>query len=432
MANLRFQFDLETNAMLSTAMNDNPVIILGAGIGGLTLALSLHQAGIRCRVYEAVPELKPLGVGVNLLPHAVRELTELGLLPQLDAVGVRTKESIFFTEHGQLIFREPAGEHAGYDWPQFSIHRGDLQTVLLEETLKRLGAGSVVCNHRCTGVTQDANGVTVHFADAPAVHGAVAIGCDGIHSALRKQLYPNEGPPRYSGVNMWRGTTRWKPFLSGASMVRAGWLAVGKMVIYPIRNNIDAEGRQLVNWVAEIHAPQPAMRDWSRAGRLEDFLPAFADWHFDWLDVPTLIRASDTILEYPMVDQDPLPRWTHGRLTLLGDAAHPMVPRGSNGAGQAILDARFLAGALKDLGVGTAALEHYDRVRVKATTDVVLTNRSNPPDAILREVFERSGGERFGQIDDVVSQAELQAISEDYKRVAGYDPLALKARPSYL
>lgn len=410
----------------------NEVIILGAGVGGLTLALSLHQAGISCRVYEAVPELKPLGVGVNLLPHAVRELTELGLLPQLDAVGVRTKESIFFTEHGQLIFREAAGEHAGYDWPQFSIHRGDLQTVLYEETLRRLGSDSVVCDRRCTGVTQDAEGVTVHFANAPSVRGAIAVGCDGIHSALRKQLYPNEGAPRYSGVNMWRGTARWKPFLSGASMVRAGWLSVGKMVIYPIRNDIDAEGHQLVNWVAEIHAPQPAMRDWSRAGRLEDFMPAFADWHFDWLDVPALILASDTILEYPMVDQDPLPRWTHGRLTLLGDAAHPMVPRGSNGAGQAIIDARFLAGALKDLGVGTAALEDYDRVRVKATTDVVLTNRSNPPDAILREVFERSGGQRFGQIEDIVTTAELQAISDNYKRVAGYDTVALKARASYL
>ena len=281
-------------------------------------------------------------------------------------------------------------------------------------------------------MTQDADGVTVHFADAPSVRGAIAVGCDGIHSALRKQLYPNEGAPRYSGINMWRGTARWKPFLSGGSMVRAGWLSVGKMVIYPIRNDIDAEGHQLVNWVAEIHAPQPSMRDWSRAGRLEDFLPAFADWHFDWLDVPALILASDTILEYPMVDQDPLPRWTHGRLTLLGDAAHPMVPRGSNGAGQAIIDARFLAGALKDQGVGTAALEDYDRVRVKATTEVVLTNRSNPPDAILREVFERSGGKRFEKIEDVVPTAALQAISDNYKRVAGYDPVALKARPSYL
>jgi len=413
------------------------VIVLGAGIGGLTLALSLHQAGVACRVYEAVPELKPLGVGINLLPHAVRELAELGLLDALDAVAVRTREAVFFNAHGQLVFREAAGVEAGYDWPQYSIHRGDLQSVLLAETLARLGPDSVVCGHRCTQVVQDGDGVTARFAapdgtPLPEVRAAVAVGCDGIHSVLRRQLYPDEGAPRYSGVNMWRGVTRWKPFLSGASMVRAGWLSQGKMVIYPIRDAIDNEGRQLVNWVAEIEAPQPAVRDWSRAGRLEDFLPAFADWHFDWLDVPALIRASESILEYPMVDQDPLPRWTHGRLTLLGDAAHPMVPRGSNGAGQAILDARCLAGAMKNAGAGPQALEDYDRERVKATTEVVLTNRSNPPDAILREVFERSGGRRFDRIEEVVSTTELQAISDHYKRVAGYDPARLRARASYV
>lgn len=413
------------------------VIVLGAGIGGLTLALSLHQAGIGCRVYEAVPELKPLGVGINLLPHAARELSELGLLPALDAVGVRTREAVFFNSHGQLVFREAAGTAAGYDWPQYSIHRGDLHAVLLNAVRERLGPDSVVCGHRCAGVDQDEHGVTARFAAPdgtalPEVRASLAVGCDGIHSVLRKQLYPNEGAPRYSGVNMWRGTAKHKPFLSGASMVRAGWLDEGKMVIYPIRNNIDAEGNQLVNWVAEIYAPQPALQDWSRAGRLDDFLPAFEDWHFDWLDVPALIRSSDAILEYPMVDQDPLPKWTHGRLTLLGDAAHPMVPRGSNGAGQAIIDARFLAGALRRLGIGTEALEDYDRVRVKATTEVVLTNRSNPPDTILREVFQRSGGKRFERLEDIVSTAELQAISDNYKRVAGYDPAALKARPSYL
>ncbi|VTU19317.1 3-hydroxybenzoate 6-hydroxylase 1 [Variovorax sp. PBS-H4] len=411
--------------------------MLGAGIGGLTLALSLHQAGIACRIYEAVPELKPLGVGINLLPHAARELGELGLLPALDAVGVRTQEAVFFNSHGQLVFREPAGTAAGYDWPQYSIHRGDLHTVLLNAVRERLGAASVVCGHRCAGVEQDEHGVTARFtapdgAALPPVRAALAVACDGIHSVLRKQLYPNEGAPRYSGVNMWRGTAKHKPFLSGASMVRAGWLDQGKMVIYPIRNDIDAEGNQLVNWVAEIHAPQPALQDWSRAGRLEDFMPAFEDWHFDWLDVPALIRSSDSILEYPMVDQDPLPRWTHGRVTLLGDAAHPMVPRGSNGAGQAIIDARYLAGALKRLGVGTEALEDYDRIRVRATTHVVLTNRSNPPDTILREVFQRSGGKRFERLEDFVSTAELQAISDHYKQITGYDPAALKARPSYL
>lgn len=413
------------------------VIVLGAGIGGLTLALSLHQAGIACRVYEAVPELKPLGVGINLLPHAVRELSELGLAAALDAVGVQTRESVFFNSHGQLVFREAAGIAAGYEWPQYSIHRGDLHSILLAATLERIGADAVVCGHRCVGVEQDDAGVTARFTTSQgtataSVPGAVAIGCDGIHSVLRKQFYPNEGAPRYSGVNMWRGTATHKPFLSGASMVRAGWLDLGKMVIYPIRNNVDGEGNQLINWVAEIHAPKPALQDWSRPGRLEDFLPAFEDWHFDWLDVPALIQSSDAILEYPMVDQDPLPKWTHGRLTLLGDAAHPMVPRGSNGAGQAIIDARCLAGAMRRLGVGHPALEEYDSVRVKTTTDVVLTNRSNPPDAILREVFERSGGRRFERLDDIVSQQELQAISDNYKRTAGYEPAALKARPSYL
>jgi 2-polyprenyl-6-methoxyphenol hydroxylase-like FAD-dependent oxidoreductase len=412
------------------------VLVLGAGIAGLTLALSLHQAGIPCRVYEAVPELRPLGVGINLLPHAVRELTELGLLPALDAVGVRTQEAVFFTEHGQLVFSEPAGLAAGYDWPQFSIHRGDLQGVLLAAVRERLGADSVICDHRCVVVEQDGQGVTARFVSAAGtnteVRGALAVACDGVHSIVRKAFYPNEGAPRYSGVNMWRGTTRWKPFLSGASMVRAGWLTVGKMVIYPIRNDIDAEGRQLINWVAEIESANPAIRDWSRPGRLEDFLPAFENWRFDWLDVPALIRAADSILEYPMVDQDPLPRWTHGRLTLLGDAAHPMVPRGSNGAGQAILDARCLAGLLKQLGVSEAALRAYDQERVPATTNVVLTNRSNPPDAILREVFELSGGRRFERIEDVVPRARLQAISDNYKRVAGYDPADLKARPSFV
>ena len=226
-------------------MKEVDVAIVGAGIGGLCLALSLHQAGIGCRIYEAVPVLKPLGVGINLLPHAVRELDELGLLRPLDAVAVRTSESIFFTRHGQLIYREPAGLEAGYDWPQFSIHRGDLQSLLLAETLARLGPDGVVCGHACTGASQDDRGVRAHFTAPdgtalPDVQAAAVVACDGIHSMLRKQLYPREGPPRYSGVNMWRGVTRWQPVLSGSSMIRAGWLSVGKMVIYPIRDSISA------------------------------------------------------------------------------------------------------------------------------------------------------------------------------------------------
>ncbi len=406
------------------------VIIVGAGVGGLTLALTLHEAGIPCRVYEQAPEIRPIGVGINILPHATRELCRLGLQESLAAIAVATQESIFFNRFGQLIYREPAGRAAGYEWPQFSIHRGLLHMVLLRAVTERIGTARVHLGWTCTGVQDDA----ALFIDAqtkqqqPPQRGRVIVACDGTHSAIRRHLYPGEGDPRYSGYNMWRGVTRWPAFLSGASMVRAGWLATGKMVIYPIRSAIDAEGRQLINWVAEIETPHYRRRDWTRPGRLDDFLPAFADWHFDWLDVPALLRASDLVLEFPMVDQDPLPRWSFGRITLLGDAAHPMVPRGSNGAGQAILDARALADCLAAIADPEAALAEYERKRLGPTTNVVLANRKNPPDAILREVFLRTGDKPFRAIDDVISADELAALSNSYKQVAGFDKAALAAR----
>jgi 2-polyprenyl-6-methoxyphenol hydroxylase-like FAD-dependent oxidoreductase len=292
----------------------------------------------------------------------------------------------------------------------------------------RARLGEIALGRRCVGLDANDSGVVARFDDGSMATGSLAIACDGIHSVVRKQLYPREGAPRYAGVNMWRGVTRWKPFLSGATMVRAGWLACGKMVIYPIRDSIDAEDRQLVNWVAEIETPADTSRDWTRGGRLEDFLWAFKDWHFDWLDVPAFLRAADVVLEFPMVDQDPLPAWGFGRLTLLGDAAHPMVPRGSNGAGQAILDADVIARCLKQNADPVAALKAYEAARLGPTTDVVLTNRKNPPDAILREVFVRSGDKPFARIEDVISPAELAAISDSYKRVAQYDKATLGAR----
>ena len=260
----------------------------------------------------------------------------------------------------------------------------------------------------------------------PPPKGDVLIACDGIHSVVRKQLHPSEGAHVYSGVNMWRGVTRMKPYMTGESYVRAGWLTPGKMVIYPIRNNIDAEGRSLVNWVCEVTTPKFEQRDWNRQGNIDDFIGPFADWNFDWLDIPAMIRASDIILEFPMIDQDPLPWWTQGRVTLLGDAAHPMVPRGSNGAGQAILDTI----ALRDLLVANkdplAALKTYEAQRLPATANVVLTNRKNPPDAILREVWQRTGDKPFTAIDDVITKNEIMAISDGYKKVAGYDRESLR------
>jgi len=331
-----------------------------------------------------------------------------------------------------LIYQEPLGRAAGYQHPQFSIHRGDLQMVLLDAFRARVGADRLTTNHHCIGVEQDEAGVSVIFSDGPGggnrstVRGRAVIACDGINSAIRKQFFPDEGEPRYSGVNMWRGVTRWKPMLSGASMVRAGWLSHGKMVIYPIRHASGADGLQLINWVAEIETPVYRKRDWNRPGTIDDFIGAFADWHFDWLDVPAFIRAADSVLEFPMVDQDPLPRWSFGRVTLSGDAAHPMVPRGSNGAGQAILDARALTSALLENDDPIAALAAYETQRLETTTRIVLTNRTNPPDAILREVFQRTNDQPFGAIDDVISRDELVALSEGYKRISGYSKDALR------
>src|SRR5882724_5698496 len=403
------------------------VIIVGAGIGGLTLGLALHEAKIPCRVFESAAEIKAVGVGINLLPHATKELAALGLEPALARVAIETSDATFFNRFGQLIYQEPLGRAAGYDQPQFSIHRADLQMILLDAFRTRAGHERIFTGHHCLGVEQDDTGVAVTFSGSArsAVRGRVAIACDGINSAIRKQFFPNEGEPRYSGVNMWRGVTRWKPMLSGASMVRAGWLSHGKMVIYPIRP-ADADGLQLVNWVAEIETPNYRKRDWNRAGSLDDFIGAFADWHFDWLDVPAFIRAGDSVLEFPMVDQDPLPRWSFGRVTLLGDAAHPMVPRGSNGAGQAILDARALTLALLENTDPAAAFAVYEKQRLEATTRIVLTNRSNPPDAILREVFQRTNDKPFAAIEDVISRDELVALSESYKRIAGYSREALR------
>src|SRR5258708_5439463 len=408
------------------------IIIVGAGIGGLTLGLALHAAKIPCRIFESAAEIRPIGVGINLLPHATEELAALGLEPALAKVAIETGDATFFNRFGQLIYREPLGRPAGYEHPQFSIHRGDLQLLLRDAFVARAGADRLLTDHHCIGVEQDEAGVSVGFSDGPGgsqrstVRGRGVIACDGINSAIRKQFFPGEGEPRYSGVNMWRGVTRWKPMLSGASMVRAGWLSHGKMVIYPIRQ-AGADGLQLINWVAEIETATYRKRDWTRPGSTDAFIGAFADWHFDWLDVPAFIRAADSALEFPMVDQDPLPRWSFGRVTLLGDAAHPMVPRGSNGAGQAILDARALTTALSANDDPVAALAAYEKQRLEATTRIRLTNRTNPPDAVLREVFQRTHDRPFASIDDVISRDELVALSEGYKRIAGYSKEALRS-----
>jgi len=348
-----------------------------------------------------------------------------GLEPALERVAIKTKDIAYFNRFGQLIYREPLGRAAGSSYPQFSIHRGDLQLLLRNAFIEHAGSDRLVTNSRCVEVAQDEHGVTVTFSDSVGgsdrhtVRGGLAIACDGIHSAVRKQFFPDQAEPRYSGVNMWRGVTRWKPILSGASMIRAGWLSQGKLIIYPTRA-ADADGLQLISWVAEIETPTYRKRDWDSKGAMVDFLGAFLNWHFDWLDVPEFLRAADSVLEFPMVDYDPLPRWSFGRVTLLGDAAHPMVPRGSNGTGQAILDARALTTALRETPDPVAALAAYEAKRRDITDRGVLANRTNPPDAILREVFQRTHDQPFADIDAVISRAELKALSDSYKQLAGF------------
>jgi 2-polyprenyl-6-methoxyphenol hydroxylase-like FAD-dependent oxidoreductase len=406
----------------------SPLIVVGGGISGLTLALSLHELGIPCRVFESAPEFRRLGVGINLQPYGVRELAALGLLPALRAHSVEPCEMNYYNRFGQFVFSEPRGRAAGYEWPQLSLHRGDLHQVLVDAVHERLGRDAISMGHQCAGVEQDEAGVTVRFVDPkghalPPARGSAAIGCDGFHSVLRHQLYPDEGSPSYQGINMWRGVTRWKPFLTGASAAQAGWLEVGKILMFPLTRGPDAEGLQVINWVAEIQSSRNVMLDWNLQGDLADFLPTFTNWHFPWLDVTAMIRAHHVLLECPMVDRDPLPTWTAGRVTLVGDAAHPMYPRGGNGAGQSILDVRALARCLKAAPDVVSGLKAYEAERLPAANGVVLRVRHAPPDLMLKMVHERSGDRPFENIDDLISKEERTTIIEDYKRVAGYDKI---------
>ena len=410
------------------------VIISGAGIGGLTAALTCHQLGIPVKVFEQVREITPLGVGINLQPHAVREIFELGLEAEIEAIGVRTREVAYFSKKGLPVHAEARGIWAGYKWPQYSIHRGELQMMLLRAVRARLG-DVVETGAAVVGFTQDADGVRVQVERRGAVseeRGAVLIGADGLHSKIRAGFYPEEGAPIWAGAVLWRGTTCAVPFLSGASMAMAGHESQ-KFVTYPI-SPPDAGGKADINWIAELKFPPDASwnrEDYNRQGKLADFLPAFAGWNFDWLDIPALIKAADTIYEFPMIDRDPLERWSFGRATLLGDAAHAMYPIGSNGATQAILDARMLGRCFVELGIGAAALTAYDADRRPKCNAVVLANRGNGPDQVMQVVEERTGG-AFENIDDVLSLTERLEMAKAYKRIAGFDVEILNNAPSII
>ena len=413
------------------------VLVAGAGIGGLTAALSLHAAGIDVEVVESARRVRPLGVGINLLPHAMRELSELGLGAAVEAAGVATTELAYFDRFGSRISSEPRGRGAGYRWPQVSIHRGALQLLLLDAVLERLGAGGVHTGLAVVAFEQSPDAVHVQLRDRSTgerrtVVADALVGADGIHSTVRAQLHPTEGAPVWNGIQMWRGVSTGAPFGSGTTMIMAGSNRRAKFVAYPIGRSA---GSVQINWVAEARVAEPGapfgVQDWRRQGSAADVLAHFGSWRFDWLDIPALIAAAPAIFEYPMVDRDPLERWGAGRVTLLGDGAHPMYPIGSNGASQAIIDARVLALELARSGGdalrGSAA---YEATRRPATSALVLANRRHGPEQILSIVDERAP-DGFAHIDDVLSPDERTMITEAYRRTAGFDVANLNTRPSW-
>jgi 2-polyprenyl-6-methoxyphenol hydroxylase-like FAD-dependent oxidoreductase len=403
------------------------IVIVGAGIGGLTAAMCLKRAGFDVEVMEAVSELKPLGVGINIQAGAVRILSGLGLEPALAATAIETRELRYANRHGQTIWADPRGRHAGLPWPQFSIHRGELQMILFDAAKKMLGADKIRMNRRIDRFEQKGSTVVASFVDrsgatVETTQSDILVAADGIHSAVRAHFFPNEGPPKWQGILMWRGVTVGKPYLGGNTMVQAGH-HTQKFVCYPISRKHADRGEALINWICDLHMGDGAMlprEDWNRPGKLEDFLPRFKDWKFDWLDVPDVIRSAHTILEFPMVDRDPLPRWSHGRITLLGDAAHPMYPIGSNGASQAIIDGEAITQELLAGGDPEAALDRYEKRRLAPMARIVDSNRRKGIDIML-DIVEQRAPQGFTDLDTVLPPAELEKIVADYKRLVTQD-----------
>jgi 5-methylphenazine-1-carboxylate 1-monooxygenase len=412
------------------------IIIAGGGIGGLTAALSLHRAGFAVRVFESVDRIQALGVGINLLPHAVRELDALGLAGDLATNGITPSTLAYFTKRGEPIWDEPRGLAAGYRWPQISIHRGILHTLLHAAAEAEIGADRIHTGCHLDRFAETADGIEVTFIDrrsgavVATARGSLLVACDGIHSVARKHFYPDEGMPKWNGSLLWRGLADGSPVFDGRTMVWAGHPRQ-KFVLYPVLDV--SPGRQQLNFIAELRTESTELverEDWNRAGDLADFLPQFEDWVFPWLDVPALIASAPATFLFPMVDRDPIERWSFGRTTLLGDAAHPMYPIGSNGASQAILDARTLTGCLLcHADDFTSALQRYDEVRRPATSAIVLANRGLGPELPMQLVEERAPA-GFERLSDVITAEEILEVTDGYRKMAGFSLQQLHDRPS--
>lgn len=416
-------------------MTDKHVLIAGGGIGGLSLALTLQQIGVRCTVFESVRQLKPLGVGINLQPNAVRELFDLGFTAtDMDKVGVPAKEWALVGMKGQEIYSEPRGNYAGYNWPQYAVHRGAFHMALYHRFIEIAGPDAFRTGCRATGYEKSADGTVTLILDTAEGEirevGDLLIGADGIHSAIRSQMHPKQPDIHWGGAVMWRGTTVAKPVRTTSSFMGLG-THKHRMVIYPISHADPETGLALINWIAEVTYDDPSEHEtmgWFRQVGTEDFIRHFEDWTYDWLDVPALIKGADVAYENPMIDRDPVPTWVDGPVALMGDAAHAMYPTGSNGASQAIIDARTIGAKLLELGVTADALDAYNEKLCEPVSALILRNRGAGPFGLLNMVNDRCGGE-FDDIDDVVPEAERRDFMAKYQAAAGFARDALNQAP---
>jgi 5-methylphenazine-1-carboxylate 1-monooxygenase len=418
-------------------MTTSPVLIVGAGIGGLSVALTLHQIGVPCVVLESVADIKPLGLGINIQPNAIRELYELGFGPEsLDTIGLQTREWALVGLNGNEVYSELRGLSAGYKWPQYSVHRGGLQILLLRAALERLGADSIRTGLKVTGYCNhpDGKGVTALLRSRDGkcsqVEGSLLIAADGLHSAARQQMHPGQPPIQWGGAIMWRGVTKGKPIRSGASFVGLGTHR-HRVVFYPISAPDPVTGLADINWIAEITVDNSGgwpNGDWNKQVRHEDFMHHFEHWNYDWIDIPAMLRGTAAVFEYPMIDREPISTWVEGNVALLGDAAHVMYPTGSNGASQAIIDARVLGAAMLEHGVNSRALEAYDALLCAEMSQLVLRNRGAGPFGLLNLLDDRCGGV-FDNIDDVIPKAERDEFMLRYKTAAGFAAEKLNAAP---
>lgn len=399
------------------------IAIIGAGPAGLAAALRLHQRGLKPRIYETVSELKPLGVGIDVKVYGTKELEDLGILEEFRSMSVDAKDSIFYNKYGQEIYAELCGVHMGYLHEQRFVHRGYLQMLLYRKVIERLGEDAVVLGARTLKYTNNEdNTVTLDLRYADGTESQVTadlvIAADGINSVVRRQMHPTASEPVYSGITMWRGTTLMEPFGTGNTILHIGAPQSSSMIVYPIVDNFEGTGKTLVNWVVEARRDE-TIEDWNQRGTVEEVIHYYDQTEIPLLDVQEMLRNAREVYLFPLIRHDPLETWIDGRVLLIGDAAHAMYPRGGNGACQAIVDGGALAEKLATIDDVDEALQAFQDQRLNAVNGIVMAHRGEGYEVIRRMVEDRTGGERFENVEEVLPLAEADEIFSKYHSLVG-------------